>query len=891
MNHAPKSAQIQRRQPKARLITLFRGRCIGIGLAAALVLPGCGGGSTEPEGLSHINRSETYAEQGQYRSAMLEIRNAIQQEPDNLDYILRLSDLYLRVGAYPEVETLLAPRLDQQPGEIALPLAESYIGQGKHLSARETLAQADLETPEEKGRGAVVQGEALRLAGSYQAAIEQFEKAVTEGWQLEEATAGIVKTYLHLNNPQKAVSEADAYLAEHPASSEVLMLKGRALYTLNRLEPAVETLTAAVNALPTSDFFLPVRRQTLTLLSRVLTEQGRITEAQVYNRVLAENTDTDLENQAKSAISAIKEGRFDEASETLQDLLQLNPDNERIALTLGALNLQQGRLQEGLDLLSQNINPETSPTRFIRLTTMARIDKGERREAYATLARAIEARPDDTELLAMHGMVALSLEDTQSEGVASLSRALSLNPENVRLRLALANYYERQAMPEQALGQLRIAFANKPDDWPTTAAYVRLLIREGQTGELRELQQSLENGYPQNRSAQLLAAISLAGAGNTEDAINKLEGLRDSNPESIEVHVTLAQLYQETGQPDKAVNSFVAAAKQTEPKLPLLFRAARLHAANSQSDSAVSEWTRSVGQADPELANALAATEILWLVSEENLETARSRLEKAGKGMESTPLKTAEASLLAAEAQQLALSEQWDSAVNKAQQAFALNPENQAFALLPARILTQQGNIDAAQTAVLDVEQVFGTTVAVTVARAAILQAENRAEEAFQSLYKFWSDNGDPAVLPALVQLSNQVANEKTNELTAEWVNLAPDSVPANLSRGNQLMTEGNIMAAANHYQKVLQQDPLHTTALNNLAWALRDTDTARALEFAARAAEIEPENPAILDTYGWILHLDGQHRAAMDQLQRALAMAPDNEEFKKHLDEVRRAL
>ena len=318
---------------------------------------------------------------------------------------------------------------------------------------------------------------------------------------------------------------------------------------------------------------------------------------------------------------------------------------------------------------------------------------------------------------------------------------------------------------------------------------------------------------------------------------------------------------------------------------------ARLHAANNQSESAVLDWTKSVSQAEPELADALAATEILWLVSEEELETARSRLAEAGKGIESASLKTAEANLLAAEAQQLTLSEQWDAAVNKAQQAFALNPENQAFALVPARIRTQQGDIDAAQAAVLEVEQVFGATAGVTIARAAILQADNHAEEAFQTLYKFWSENGDPSVLPSLVQLSNQVAKEKTNELTAEWVDLVPDSVPANLSRGNQLMTEGNIMAAANHYQKVLQQDPLHTTALNNLAWALRDTDTPRALEFAARAAEIEPENPAILDTYGWILHLDGQHRAAMDQLQRALAMAPDNEEFKKHLDKVRSAL
>ena len=890
MNDARPSSMFQRHKQQKHL-TLLKGLCLSTGLAAALVLPGCGGGSTEPEGLSHINRSETYAEQGQYRSAMLEVKNAIQQEPDNLDYILRLADLYLRVGAYPEAETLLAPGLDKQPGDVALPLSESFIGQGKHLSARETLELANLETPEEKGRAAIVQGEALRLSGNYQTAIEQFEKTIAEGWQTEKATAGIIKTYLHLNNPQKAVSVADSYLSEHPDSSEVLMLKGRALYTLNQLEPAVETLTAAVSALPTSDFFLPVRRQTLTLLSRVLTEQGRITEAQVYNRVLAENTDSDLENQAKSAISAIKEGRFDEASDTLRDLLQLNPDSERIALTLGALNLQQGKLEEGLSLLSKNIDPETSPTRFIRLTTMAQVDKGELREAYKTLSRAIEARPDDTELLAMHGMVALSLEGSQSEGVASLSRALSLNPENVRLRLALANYYERQGMIEQALGQLRIAFANKPDDWPTTAAYARLLIQQEQVEELKELKQSLENGYPEDLSAQLLVAISSAGVGDTTSAISKLEALHAKNPKNIEILLTLARLYRETDQPAKAVTSLIAAAKQTEPKLPLLFRAARLHAETDPDAPDLSDWIESVSQSEPELANALTATEVLWLVSREELDKARSVLANVEQGTESSDLKTAEANLLAAEAQQLMLSEQWNEAANKAQQAFGLNPENQTFALLQARVRTEQGDIAAAESAVSEVESIFGSTAGVAIARAAILEAQDRPKDAFQSLYQFWKDTGENSVLPALVQLSSRAAKDKTDELTAKWADLAPNSIPANLARGNQLMAAGNNMAAANHYQKVLQQNPSNTTALNNLAWALRETDTTRALEFAARAAEINPESPAILDTYGWILHLDGQHSAAMDQLERALAMAPDNEAFKKHIEEVRRFL
>ena len=86
----------------------------GLLLAGSLLftlplLSGCNNSPDSSEALSHITRAETYSQQGQFRSALLEVKNAIQKDPNNVDHIVRLADLYLQIGAAKEASELLAP--------------------------------------------------------------------------------------------------------------------------------------------------------------------------------------------------------------------------------------------------------------------------------------------------------------------------------------------------------------------------------------------------------------------------------------------------------------------------------------------------------------------------------------------------------------------------------------------------------------------------------------------------------------------------------------------------------------------------------------------------------------------------------------------------------------
>ena len=856
-----------------------------------LILTGCGGSGDKDEGLSYMTRGETYAEQGQYRSAMLEIKNAIQQEPGNIHYILGLADIYLTIGAYNEASELLSPWMESNADLVGLKLTQAYLGQNKHLSALETLEKTSPKTDSERVLAMALEGEAQRLAGNHDGALSAFEKALALHPSDQRAIAGKIRTYMGLNNPVVATELADQWLAANNPDAEILLLKGQALYYQNQLEQSAEVLTQAISELPSADYFLPLRRDALSLISRVLTEQGKITEAQVYNRVLSENSDSEAEQQAKAAITAIREGRFEEAAETLNDLHQLNPDNSRIGLTLGALNLQQGNVSEGLSLLEDNLDPETSPTSFIRLTTLARIDQGDRISALETLARAVEARPNDPELITMHGLLALSLPGHEQTGLASISKAQSLQPQNVRLRLVLSRYYQANGQAEQALGQLRMAFATKPDEWATTSAYLNQLIKNGNLQEIAELKDSLVNGYPDERPARLLADLALDALGDSDKAIADLKQLVEEDPEDSGAKTALARLYVNSGQPVKAADTLVQAARNNPKAMVLLQQAATLYAREKGNGQVLTDWIRNIGTRTPALASEVRALEMLVHIDRGELAAARKLLDSTPGPDLPPPVRQAGTSLLVAEAMAAARTKNWAAAHEAAERAIAMQPGNMDALLTPVKIQVMKGETEQATQALDAIEQRLGSPFPVTQVRAAILEAGGKSEEAFNYLERRWQESSNPAFMPHLLRLAGQGAPEKRTELARQWLSLQPDNPAAQMALADELLKNGDNIQASTMYEQVIMRRPNFVPALNNLAWLLRERDLKRALELSEQALNLAPDDASVLDTHGWLLHLDGKHQLARNHLERALAKMPDSQEIRKHLNAVKSAL
>ena len=86
----------------------------------------------------------------------------------------------------------------------------------------------------------------------------------------------------------------------------------------------------------------------------------------------------------------------------------------------------------------------------------------------------------------------------------------------------------------------------------------------------------------------------------------------------------------------------------------------------------------------------------------------------------------------------------------------------------------------------------------------------------------------------------------------------------------------------------VLDKNPDDANALNALGYALADRtdrlDEARTL--LERAMSLKPRDPAIMDSYGWLLYRQGDFRAALDYIRQAYGLVKDPE-IGGHLGEI----
>jgi tetratricopeptide (TPR) repeat protein len=125
----------------------------------------------------------------------------------------------------------------------------------------------------------------------------------------------------------------------------------------------------------------------------------------------------------------------------------------------------------------------------------------------------------------------------------------------------------------------------------------------------------------------------------------------------------------------------------------------------------------------------------------------------------------------------------------------------------------------------------------------------------------------EPAI--ARFQAAEKVAREKLPEALDFRFYFQAGSV---LERG------GHGPEAEKYLLKSIELKPDFDEALNYLGymWADLGTNLPKALELIERAVKIEPENPAYLDSLGWVLFKMGKAREAVAPLEKAVQLSPE---------------
>jgi Flp pilus assembly protein TadD len=98
----------------------------------------------------------------------------------------------------------------------------------------------------------------------------------------------------------------------------------------------------------------------------------------------------------------------------------------------------------------------------------------------------------------------------------------------------------------------------------------------------------------------------------------------------------------------------------------------------------------------------------------------------------------------------------------------------------------------------------------------------------------------------------------------------------------------GDSAAFEKGMRKLLERDPDNATILNALGYKLTEDNNRlnEARQLIGKALELEPDDPAIIDSMGWVEYRLGNHAQAVKYLQQALEKLPDHE-IAAHLGEV----
>lgn len=167
-----------------------------------------------------------------------------------------------------------------------------------------------------------------------------------------------------------------------------------------------------------------------------------------------------------------------------------------------------------------------------------------------------------------------------------------------------------------------------------------------------------------------------------------------------------------------------------------------------------------------------------------------------------------------------------------------------------------------------------GSTLEEVVARALYLRAEHRLEQADlagrrELLVQALEQN--PLDIDVLIALSG-----------------VKDLPPETRTRVAQ-----RIEQAAGSFRAELTQSPLDGTPYNQLAWLLANTggDLDEALDCSRRSLELQPEEPAFLDTLGRVYYARGDFEAAIEHQSRAVELSPHSGLMRRQLELFQRAL
>jgi len=849
---------------RAREGTALSRKHIVMLLFIAATLSACGGKTKE----------ELYAEavkeldKGNANGAIVLLKNAVEKDQNYFDARYKLAKAYMNVGKFEQAEKELQKALRQNPSrpEIRLDLAKLYNSLNKpDLAIPE--AQAYLSAQAGSAEGLEVLGVSYAQKKMFPEAENNLKDSLKAEPARESAMLQLAKVYLATKREQEGMGLLETIVQKNPKNTNAYYLAASyETYRGNR-EKALEYYQKIMAADPddaNAAFrigMMFIGRGEVDKAERIADElikkaskrpEGHQLKGLVlYTKKNYDQAITELQGVVKNyqnpgayyylGLSHYQRNELEMALSQFRKVLDLSPNYLQARLMSATVMLQQKRIDDAITEAKRVIELDDKNAFAHNLLGSAYIAKGMTDEAIKELNRAIELEPKLVGAHMKKGIVNLA-RGKRAEGEEELEAAVKVAPDVINSRYLLASYYMRQNKQARAIEVLKGGLRGGKQDAPlyNTMAAAAFADKREKDG-ISYLQKAREVDQTYLPASFNLASYYISKKDNVR-ASGLFNEILKRDPANLKALIGLGAISESEGKAQDAV-AYYTKAKETKDPVGYLSLAS-YHIRKK-------EPAKALALADEGLKTAPGNAALLELKG--GLLSADKKYTEAIRVYDELE-KVAPARAIPLKIGVLVASKNIPKAVEQAQKLVDARPKSAAGHLVIASIYESQKDYDRAITAVKRGLAVEPESLQATMALGLLYDKKRNYTQS--------------------VVVYDDILKK------------SPKNVQVLFAKGSALDQSGKKKEAADIYRTVLKMSPNFVPALNNMAYLATEGygSKAEALKLAGRASGLQPNNPGVMDTYGYALLKNGKKAEAVKVLEKAVSLLSNNPSVHYHL-------
>ena len=675
--------------------------------------------------------------------------------------------------------------------------------------------------------------------------------------------------------------------------------------------------------------------------------QEKYAEAAIQYQNALKIAPDDVETLIKLGDVQLRLRRVEKAYDAFVSAARVDPKNIKALTNLASLNLLANKYDQAMQQAHTILTLDPKNIKAQNILAQGLYLSGKQEEALAIMDRIIKER-ESTEATLINAVQMYQGMGREDDALKLIERGISGYPNSSKLRFLASDIYAARNEVELSRRWAEEAYKVSKGDITAGITLAHFYVDHNLQDPLKSLLNDLKTRFPKDSRPFMLeaeaawkkgdvnTALTLANQaleiddtpatrhllskillaqGDKEKAKQMLQKILDKDSNAIPSRLLLARIYLSEGNPDKTLEVLDVLMKQipTHPDVAVAVSKAHLKKGNTEKALVSIEGSLKENPDHPSLHAMLAdiyfkkgeyrdasyevdktlkvtpdALDVLYIgaitsIRLGQMEKAKAFIETMKKRNPNTwPKLYAEALYYGAKGDKAGV-------FRIAEKALKLWPENldvlNLYAQSAPAVIGMQG-------AIKGIAPLCATSKSANcrMILSGLLEGAGRKDEAIETIkqaIELEPKRDEVYHYLAAFYVRNRMIKQALKEYE-DILNKRPDDLKAATMLALLNHESGDIENAIKVYNYILERDPSHGIAANNLAWIIAErgkrSELDRALHLAMKAKEKFPDNPRIADTLGYIYLKKGIYANAQAQFSLALEKLPDEATINYHM-------